>query len=45
MIGDSGEDIREPGVRIDVVEPAGLNEGIDRSRPASSLVGSVRVRL
>lgn len=29
MPGDPGEDIGKPRLRIDIIEPAGLNEGVE----------------
>ena len=40
MVGEPGEDIGQPRVRIDVVETTGLNEGIDGNRPTPSFIGS-----
>jgi hypothetical protein len=39
MVGDTGQDVRQPGLGIDVVEPAGLNQrvGDRRALPASIL--------
>ena len=35
MVGDAGEDVGEPCLRIDVVEPAGLDQRLDD--PISSI--------
>jgi hypothetical protein len=38
MVGKPGENVGEPGVGIDVVELAGLDQRVDRRRPATTLV-------
>jgi hypothetical protein len=38
MIGQSGEDIGEPSLRIDVIEFASLNEGVDRGGTMSAFI-------
>ena len=43
MVGKLGENVGEPGVGIDVVELAGLDQRIDRRRPAPALVGTGEV--
>jgi hypothetical protein len=40
MVGDPGEDVGEPGLRVDAVELAGLDQGIDRRRPLAATVRS-----
>jgi len=37
MVGDTGQDVGEPGLGVDVVEPAGLDQrvGDGRALPAS----------
>jgi hypothetical protein len=40
VVGKPGEIVGEPGVGIDVVELAGLDQRIDRRRPAPALVGT-----
>jgi hypothetical protein len=38
MIRQPGEDVSEPGLRIDVVELRGRDERVDSSRPAATFV-------
>jgi hypothetical protein len=38
MVLQAGEDIGEPGVRIDVVDPGGVDQGIDRSSAATTFI-------
>ena len=40
MIGQSGEDAGEPGLRVDIVEFAGLDQGMDGGGAAASGVGA-----
>src|ERR1700734_1775403 len=38
MVLQAGEDIGEPGVRIDVIDPGGVDQGIDRSSAATTFI-------
>ena len=38
--GDSVEDVGEPGLRIDIVELGGADEGVHRRRPHAAAVGA-----
>ena len=38
--GDAAEDIGEPGLRVDVVELGGADEGVHRRRPRAAAVGA-----
>jgi hypothetical protein len=38
MIGQSGQDISEPGLRIDVVELCGFDEGVDGGGATATFV-------
>ena len=40
MIGDAGEDIGEPGLRIDIVELRGLDQGVDDRTALPAAVGA-----
>lgn len=40
MIGDAGEDIGEPGLRIDIVELGGLDEGVDDGGALAAAIGA-----
>lgn len=40
MIGDVGENVGEPGARVDVVELRGFDQGEDGSGPATAAVGA-----
>jgi hypothetical protein len=40
MIWQPGEDVGEPGLRIDIVELGGRDERVDSSRPATTFVGA-----
>ena len=40
MIGDAGEDIGEPGLRIDIVELGGLDQGVDDSSTLPAAIGT-----
>src|SRR3954452_5403720 len=36
VIGQPGEDVGEPGLRVDAVELGGLDQGVDRGRPLAA---------
>jgi hypothetical protein len=38
VVGQPGEDVGEPGLRVDAVELAGLDQGIDGSGPLAAAV-------
>src|SRR3954454_7336681 len=40
MVGQSRQHVGEPGLRVDVVELAGLDQGVDRRRPLPAAVGA-----
>jgi hypothetical protein len=40
MVGQPGEHVGEPGLRVDAVELGGLDQGVDRRRPLPAAVGS-----
>lgn len=40
MIGDAGEDIGEPGLRIDIAQPGGLDEGVEDGGALTASVGA-----
>ena len=39
-LGDAGEDVGEPGLGVDIVEPGGADERVHRRRALSSAVGA-----
>jgi hypothetical protein len=40
MIGDAGQDIGQPGLRIDIVQFGGDDQAIDRRGPLSAAIGT-----
>jgi hypothetical protein len=40
VVGQPGEDVGEPSLRIDAVELGGLDQGVDRRRPFATAVRS-----
>ena len=40
MIGDAGEHVGEPGLRIDVVEPCGLDQGVHDGGTLAAAIGA-----
>jgi hypothetical protein len=38
MVGDPGEDVGKPSLRVDAVELRGLDQGVDRRRPLAAAV-------
>jgi hypothetical protein len=40
VVLQAGEDVGEPSVRIDVIDPGGVDQGVDRSRAATSFIGT-----
>ena len=40
MIGDAGEHVGEPGLRIDVVELGGLDQRVDRRGALAAAIGA-----
>ena len=40
MIGQPGEHVGEPGLRVDAVELGGLDQGVDRGRPLAAAIGT-----
>lgn len=40
MIGNASEDIGEPGLRIDIVELRGLDQGVDDGGTLAAAVGA-----
>lgn len=40
MIGQPGEDVGEPGLRVDVTEICRLDQGVDRGRAAAAVIGA-----
>ena len=40
MLGDAGEHIREPSLRIDVVEASSLDQGVEDRRALAAAFGS-----
>ena len=40
MVGQPGEDVGEPGLRVDVVELGGFDEGVDGGGALATVVGT-----
>ena len=40
MIGQAGEDVGKPGLRIDAVELRGLDQGVHRRRAFAAAIGA-----
>jgi len=40
MVGDTSKDIGQPGLRIDIVEPRGLDERVEDGRSLAAAIGS-----
>src|SRR3954453_22184090 len=38
MVRQTAQDIGEPGARIDIIEPTGLDQGVHRGSPMAALV-------
>ena len=40
QLGDAGEDVGEPGLRVDVVEFGGADERVHHRRPLAATIGA-----
>lgn len=40
MVGDEGEDVVEPSLRIDISEPGGLDEGVEDDGALTAAIGA-----
>ena len=40
LLGDAGEDVGEPGLRVDVVELGGADERVHHSGPRAATIGA-----
>src|ERR1700758_2391254 len=42
MVSDASQDIGKPGLRVDIVEPRSLDEGVQNSGTLTTTVGSAK---
>jgi len=42
MIGDAREDVGQPGLRIDIIQPGGLDQGVKDCRALATAVRAAK---